>query len=147
MTAQENKRLVMEGYQKYQNGDIPALLQMYHDDAVWIEPDSEHIPFAGKHAGKGEIARFFQDLDRASQALRFEPKDFIAEGDKVIVTGEATWLVRDTGRTYDSPWVHVFTLRDGKVSRFEDYHDTAASERAYRPDQPGQTSTGAPLHH
>jgi ketosteroid isomerase-like protein len=147
MNAQENKRLVMEGYQKYQNGDIPALLQMYHDDAVWIEPDSEHIPFAGKHAGKGEIARFFQDLDRASQALRFVPKDFIAEGDKVIVTGEATWLVRDTGRTYDSPWVHIFTLRDGKVASFQDYHDTAASERAYRPDQPGQTSAGAPLHH
>jgi ketosteroid isomerase-like protein len=147
MTAQENKRLVMEGYQKYQNGDIPALLQMYHDDAVWIEPDSEHIPFAGTHIGKGDIARFFQDLDRAAQPLRFEPKDFIAEGDKVIVTGEASWLVRDTGRTYDSPWVHVFTLRDGKVSRFQDYHDTAASERAYRPDQPGQTSAGAPLHH
>jgi hypothetical protein len=147
MNAQENKRLVMEGYQKYQNGDIPALLQMYHDDAVWIEPDSEHIPFAGTHTGKGEIARFFQDLDRAAQPLRFEPKDFIAEGDKVIVTGEASWLVRDTGRTYDSPWVHVFTLRDGKVSRFQDFHDTAASERAYRPDQPGQTSAGAPLHH
>lgn len=147
MNAQENKRLVMEGYQKYQKGDIPGLLQMYHDDAVWIEPDSEYIPFAGKHAGKGDIARFFQDLDRAAQALRFEPKDFVAEGDKVIVTGEATWLVRDTGRTYESPWVHIFTLRDGKVARFEDYHDTAASERAYRPDQPGQASTRAPLHH
>lgn len=51
------------------------------------------------------------------------------------------------GRTYDSPWVHVFPLRDGKVARFQDYHDTAAGERAYRPGLPGQAAAGAPLHH
>jgi len=147
MNAQENKQRVMEGYQKFQNGDIPGLLEMYQDDALWIEPESEHIPFSGKRTGKAAIAGFFQELDRAAQPLRFVPKDFIAEGDKVVVTGESTWQVRNTGRTYDSPWVHVFTLRDGKVARFEDYHDTAASERAYRPDQPGQASTGTALHH
>lgn len=149
MDAQENKRLVMEGYQMYQKGDIPHLLERYHDDAVWIEPEVEHVPFAGQFHGKAEIARFFKSLDDAAQALRFEPKEFIAEGDKVVVTGEATWLVRQTGRTYDSPWVHVFTVRDGKVARFQDFHDTAAGERAYRPDQPGQAGagTGAPLHH
>lgn len=147
MDAQENKRLVMEGYQLFQNGDIPHLLERYHDDALWIEPEAEHIPFAGKHNGKAEIARFFQQLDAGAQALRFVPKDFIAEGDKVVVTGEATWLAKSTGRSYDSPWVHVFTLRDGKVSRFEGYHDTAAGERAFRPDQPRQAATGAPMHH
>lgn len=149
MDAQENKRLVMEGYQMFQKGDIPHLLERYHDDAVWIEPESEHVPFSGRHNGKAEIARFFKSLDDAAQAIRFEPQEFVAEGDKVIVTGEATWLVRQTGRTYDSPWVHVFTLRDGKVARFQDYHDTAASDRAYRPDQPGQAGAGAgsSLHH
>jgi ketosteroid isomerase-like protein len=147
MNAQENKRLVMEGYQMFQNGDIPRLLERYHDDALWIEPDAEHVPFAGKHTGKAEIARFFQTLDQSVQALRFEPKDFIAEGDKVIVSGEATWLVRNTGRSFESPWVHIFTLRDGKVASFQSYQDTAAAERAFRPDQPGQTSAGVPLHH
>lgn len=148
MNAQENKQLVMEGYQMFKNGDIPHLLERYHDDALWIEPDAENIPFAGRHSGKAEIARFFQRLDECAQPLRFEPKTFIAEGDKVVVTGEATWLARNTGRSYDSAWVHVFTVRDGKVARFESYHDTAAGERAFRPDQPGQgAGAGAPLHH
>ncbi|MGJ9419095.1 nuclear transport factor 2 family protein [Massilia sp. CMS3.1] len=147
MDAQENKRLVMESYQLFQIGDIPHLLERCHDDALWIEPEAENIPFAGKHKGKAEIAQFFRQLDAGAQALRFIPKDFIAEGDKVVVTGEATWLAKSTGRSYDSPWVHVFTLRDGKVSRFESYHDTAAGERAFRPDQPGQAAAGAPMHH
>ena len=148
MDAQENKRLVMEGYQMFRNGDISQLLERYHDDALWIEPDAEHVPFAGKHNGKAAIARFFQQLNEQAEALRFEPKECIAEGDKVVVTGEATWLARSTGRSYDSPWVHVFTLRDGKVARFESYHDTAAGERAFRPEQVAQAgTTGAPLHH
>jgi ketosteroid isomerase-like protein len=145
--TQENKRLVMEGYQMFQNGDIPHLLARYHDDALWIEPELEHVPFSGVRKGKAAIAQFFQELDNAAQTLRFEPKEIIAEGDKVVVTGEASWLVRQTGRTYDSPWVHVFTIREGKVASFQDYHDTAAGERAYRPGQPGQATAGAPLHH
>ena len=147
MNAQDNKRIVTEGYQLFQAGDIPHLLERYHDDALWIEPDAEYVPFAGRHNGKEEIARFFRTLDAEAQALRFEPKEFIAEGDKVVVIGEATWLCKQTGRSYDSPWVHVFTLRDGKVARFESFQDTAAGERAFRPDQPGQTGAGAPMHH
>ena len=148
MNAQENKQLVMEGYQMFQRGDIPHLLERYHEDALWIEPDVENVPFAGRHTGKADIARFFEQLNECAQALRFEPKEFIAEGDKVVVTGEATWLARNTGRTYDSPWVHVFTLRDGKVACFQSYNDTAAGERAFRPDQPGQgAAAAAPLHH
>jgi ketosteroid isomerase-like protein len=34
MDAQENKRVVMEGYQMFQSGDIPQLLEHYHDDAL-----------------------------------------------------------------------------------------------------------------
>lgn len=75
------------------------------------------------------------------------PKEFIAEGDKVVVVGEASWLAKPTGRSFDSPRVHVLTLRDGKIARFEAYNDTAPAERAFRPDQPAAASTAAPLHH
>ena len=147
MDAQENKRVVMEGYQMFQSGDIPQLLDRCHDDAAWIDPEVEHVSFSGAHQGKADIACYFKTLDEDAQALRFNPKEFIAEGDKVIVTGEATWLSRLTGRTYEGSWVHVFTMRDGKIARFENYFDTAAAERAFRPDQPGQAGAGAALHH
>jgi uncharacterized protein len=147
MDVQENKILVMEGYRLFQNGDIASLLERYHDDAEWIGPDSEFVPFAGSYHGKAEIAQFFQKLDQAVKPIRFEPKQFIAEGDTVVVAGDATWLARQTGRSYDSPWIHMFTLRDGKVARFQSYYDTAASERALHTDQPGQAASAALLHH
>jgi ketosteroid isomerase-like protein len=62
----------------------------------------------------------------------FEPREFIAQNDKVVspVYSEAT--VRDTGRAFVNPEAHVWTLRDGKLARFQSYHDTAAAAAAHR---------------
>jgi ketosteroid isomerase-like protein len=55
--------------------------------------------------------------------------------------------VKTTGLTYDSPWAHVFTLRDGKIARFEGYEHTAAAETAYRPAQGAAVSEARPMRH
>lgn len=133
MSTQDNKQVVIEGYREYEHGDIQQLLKRYHEDAEWIAPESALIPFAGNFHGRPGIAQFFAQFDAAVDTIRFEPQDFIAEGDKVVVIGDASWLAKPTGRVYDSAWVHVFTLRDGRVARFEAFYDTAAGERAFQP--------------
>jgi len=147
MNAQENKQVVMEAYRLFQRGDIAQRLGRCHDDAAWVNPEVEHVSFAGTHHGRAGIARYFKMLDEEAQALHFDPKEFLADGDKVVVLGEAAWLSRLTGRTHEGPWVHAFTLRDGKIARFENYFDTAGAERAFQPDQPGQAQAGTVLHH
>ena len=147
MSTAENKNFVMEGYRQFKSGDIPQLLERYHDNAEWISPESDLVPFAGKFHGKQGIAQFFAKLDATVQTLRFEPQRMIAEGDKVIVIGEGSWLVKATGQSYDTAWVHVFTMRDGKVAQFEVFSDTAASEKAFRPDLGAQATRSTPLHH
>jgi len=147
MNAQENKKLVMEGYQLFQAGDIRALLNRYHDDAEWLGPESDYLPFAGCFHGKQGIAQFFMKLDATVQAQRFEVKEMIAEGDTVVVMGESSWLAKSTGISYDNPWVHVFKIRDGKVARFQGYWDTSPAEHALHPAMTGEQAGAQPLHH
>jgi ketosteroid isomerase-like protein len=147
MDAQDNKRIVMDGYRLFQEGDIPGMLAYAHDDAAWISPEAEAVPFAGSFHGKTEVARFFSELGAAMQPTRFVIKDVIAENDKVVVLGDATWLVKSTGRSYDTPWVHVFTMRDGKFARVEALYDTAPAERAFRPDRPDLMAAATALRH
>lgn len=148
MNAQENKQLVQEGYQLFQRGDIAGILMRCHDDVDWISPETETAPFSGSFHGKQGLAEFFTKLNASLQAIRYEPLDFIAEGDKVVAVGEATWLVKSTGRQFDTPWMHMFTVRDGKIARIQAITDTAAGERAFRSDQAAQaSSTGSQLHH
>lgn len=94
------------------------------------------------------MEQFFTTMAGAQEYIRFEPREFIAENDKVVVLGQMQARVHASGRTYESPWAHVFTLRDGKICSFQYYSDTAASERAYMTAQPGAgTRTDAPLTH
>ena len=96
-------------------------------------PNSTARHFPARYHGKDDVRQFFADLDTAQEATRFEPTAFIAEGDTVVVMGNASWHVKSTGLDYDSDWVHVFTVRDGKVTRMQQFVDTAATEHAYRP--------------
>ncbi|HZV65375.1 MAG TPA: nuclear transport factor 2 family protein [Telluria sp.] len=147
MDTKQNKQLVMHAYEMYKNRDIKGILALCDDKVEWMGPESELIPFAGNHHGKDQVAQFFSKLEQAQDAVRFEPHDFIADGDKVAVTGDAAWHVKGTGQTYEGPWAHVFTLRNGKIARFEQYVHTAAAEAAFRPAQTASAAQAKPLRH
>jgi len=133
MNAQENKQLVMQGYQKFRDQDISGLLDLYSDNIEWVGFDTEHVPFSGTYHGKEGVSRFFSKLSEAMEALQFEARELIAEGNKVVSLGHAVWSVRPTDRLFESDWVHVFTIEDGKVVRFQHFDDTAATAAAFRP--------------
>jgi ketosteroid isomerase-like protein len=147
MNTQQNKQLIMQCYQLYKEKNIRGLLNLFHDDIEWIASDSDDIPFAGSFHGKDEVAQFFTKLEQAQDVIQFEPRDFIAEGDKVVATGNSSWHVKSTGLTYDDPWAHVFTIRDGKVARLQQYNHTAAAETAYRPTRAAGQAKAAPMRH
>jgi ketosteroid isomerase-like protein len=136
----------MEGYKRFLNKDLEGVLERFSEDVEFVGPELDCTPFAGCYHGKDEVRQYFAKLDAAQEAMRFEPTAFIAEDDKVAVTGSATWHVKSTGLDYSSPWAHVFTVRDGKVTRFEQYVDTAATEHAFRP-MAGTEATPTGLRH
>ena len=70
--------------------------------------------------------------NRAQEPRQFEPKEFVAQGDKVVALGHYAWHVRSTGREWESDFAHVFTVEDGKVRRFQEYTDSAALAEAFR---------------
>ncbi len=147
MNAQQNKQLIMHCYQLYKDKNIRELLNLFQNDIEWISNDSDDIPFAGRFHGKDEVGQFFTKLEQAQDVIKFEPQDFVAEGDKVVATGVSSWHVKATGLTYDNPWVHVFTIRDGKVARLQQYNHTAAAEAAFRPTAAAGQTKGAPMRH
>jgi ketosteroid isomerase-like protein len=55
----------------------------------------------------------------AQEVQHFEPREFIADGDKVVALGHYAWHVKATGREFGDDFAHVFTLCNGKVIRFQ----------------------------
>jgi ketosteroid isomerase-like protein len=130
--SEQNKQLVREAYDRFKSADIESLLGLLSDEVEWQLPDMENVPFAGKRSGREAVGQFFQSLAESQDVLQFDPTELIAEGDKVISLGQDRWRVKATGREYGGGWVHVFTIRDGKIAGFQEYMDTATASSAYQ---------------
>ena len=82
------------------------------------------MPTAGIRRGREQVAQFFKALDQVFEIQRFEPKQFIAQTEQVVVLGD-TAKVKATGKVLTEEWAHAFTIRDGKIAAFREYIDTA----------------------
>jgi len=131
---QENTKLVQQIYEHFKKGDIKALLNLLSVNIEWQLPEIENVPFAGKHRGHEEMGQFFESLVDTQEFQHFDPREFIARGDKVLALGHYACRVKSTGREFGGDFAHVFTVDDGKVVRFHEYMDTAAAAAAHRKD-------------
>jgi uncharacterized protein len=53
------------------------------------------------------------------------PKDFYDAGDTVVVEGRYTGTHKVTGKTLDAQYCHMFTIKNGKLTTFQQFVDTA----------------------
>jgi uncharacterized protein len=133
LSAEENTRLAQSAYEAFGRGDMPALAELMADDIEWVLPgDPSENPTAGTYRGKEEVLAWFGRLAEDLDFSAFEPRDFIAQGDKVVSIVHAEATVRSTGRSVVNDEAHVWTFRGAKVARFQIYFDTAAAAAAHR---------------
>ena len=91
----------------------------------------------GKRAFCRKVARtrrrrtIFNKVLDVQDTVEFVPGEYIAQGDKVVVLGHFLMRIKSTGREFSSDWVHVWTVKNGKVTRFYEYVDTAVVSKAY----------------
>jgi ketosteroid isomerase-like protein len=127
-----NTEIVKQAYEHFGSGDIEALLGLYSDDVSWTIPTIENVPFSGSRNGKPAVAEFFSQLVDAEEFSYFAPSEFIAEGDRVVVLGSSKATVKSTGKKFETDWVHVCSVKDGKITSFLEFFDNAGATRAYQ---------------
>lgn len=132
MNEEANIELVRGGYDKFGSGDIPGLLSLFTDDIDWSTPHVENATFSGNRLGLEEVGEFFKLLGESEDISYFEPTEFIAQGNRVVVLGRSKATVKSTGRSFETDWVHVFTVHEGKITNFSEYFDTAAATSAFQ---------------
>lgn len=130
--SEANIELVKNGYAAFGRGDIPAVLfEMTPDVVMGIVGRKEDAPFLGMHHGKAGAEEFFRQLGEAHEIHTFEPQRFLAAEEKVFIWGHYRWTMRKSGVSRDTEWLHVITVRDGKISAWIGHNDTAMLAEAY----------------
>lgn len=130
--SEQNTAIVQQAYNNFKAGDIQALLNQMSDDATWQLPEIAGVALAGKRTGREGVRDFFATVARDQDVIEFSAREFVAQDDKVVSLGHYKWRVKETGREFESDFVHVFTIRDGKIVAFREHFDTAAVAAAYQ---------------
>src|SRR5690349_8238664 len=121
----DNGRTIAGMYEAFGRGDVPHVLAQMALDVEWIETEAESIPTHGTFASPQEVLEsVFAKVPEYFEQFELHPELWVEAGDDVVVTGRVVARTR-TGRKLDAPYAHVFSFRDSKVSRNDNFHDTA----------------------
>lgn len=131
MSESENVRIVEGIFASFARGDVPSVLAALAEDVEWFIPGPAEVPYAGLRRGRDEVLQFFIALGGAVDFEQFEPREYVAQNDVVVVVGFERGRVRTTGKVFDNPWMMIFKLRGGRVIYFRGYEDTAAVAAAF----------------
>ena len=128
--SQENVEIVRRSYEAFSRRDFDLLASEFWDPQIAWQTSSED-PDAGTHQGREAVRRYVDHWLDSFEGLHADIEEYIAV-DKDRVFTWARWTGRGRGSGIVAEWVlaTVFTLRDGRVIRAEEYFDRAEALEA-----------------
>jgi ketosteroid isomerase-like protein len=110
-----NARLVREGFEAFQRGDMEWLGQHLAQDAVWHVGGNSK--WAGTYEGASNILEFFgrQTQAMGGQPPQLEIHDVLGGDDHVVVLGTAR-ATSPQGQSAEWKYTQVFHVKDDKAT-------------------------------
>ena len=105
------------GYEAFSRGDWETAFGAAHPDLEFKTADRVTNP--GTYRGLEEIKRFFEDLFEPFEEVVAEPQEFFERGDLIVVFVLVRSRPRGSSAVVENRIGHLWTMRDGKVVRFE----------------------------
>ena len=118
---------VKDFFASMRGGDMQALLALCAEEIEWIIP-GEDWPLAGTYRGHAGLADLLQKSEMLETST--EPREFVAQGDRVLVIGFASGKVMATNKAFKDDWVFAITVQKGKLTNIREYIDTQALAQA-----------------
>jgi uncharacterized protein len=140
-------------YDAINSADLEAILRLQAEDVEWHGPQA-FPDLTGPHRGHDGVRAYTGSITDAWREFTVLPERFFDLGDRVLVLTRERGRGRASGIEVPSrPTAHLWTIRDGRVVRFQVYWDREEGLRAAGirppPASPGRSSRasfpGSPL--
>ena len=113
----ENMEIVRRSIEAFNEGGIAAAMELYAEDLEFHEPPEQPAPRVAR--GLKAAAEVFGQFEQAWAEHRSEPEEIREVGpDKVLLFSIEHFRGRD-GVEVSAPFAGLFTLRDGKIIRWQ----------------------------
>jgi ketosteroid isomerase-like protein len=136
VTAQtvSNQQKVMQLFDYFGKGNVPAIIEMCSDDCDWKHGgDGNVIPFAKPYKGKKGVGQFFQSIGQSISVSNILPSNFKVSGNEVSHDFHVEATVKDTGKSYVADVLYMWTFdNQGKICKHRSPGNYSAVEAAFR---------------
>jgi len=105
--------------------DLAAVLSVLDARIEWTE--AERFPYYGGtwYGPQAVLDNLLRPLAGDWDEFSANPHEFIAEGDRVVSLGSYSGKYKKTGRSFSAAFAHIWTVRGGKLAKFDMHTDTA----------------------
>lgn len=107
------------------------IAELVSEDVDWyVAGDTAQVPWIGRKRGKAGVADFYAQIRADITSERFELKDIVVQGNRVLAIGELASRVNRTGKLIESEFIFDFVVEGGVITRFRLFEDSFAVAQA-----------------
>jgi uncharacterized protein len=123
--SQENVEIVRGVYEAFGRGDVPTVLGHMDQSIEWNEAENfiyaDRNPYVGPQA---VLEGVFMRIGVDWEGFTVTPEEWLDAGVRIVVLGTYSGMHKATGRSVRAQFAHVWSVREGRVVRFQQYTDT-----------------------
>lgn len=126
-----NLQIVQQLYLAFAKKDRETILRIFSPDIEWVQ--NEGFPGGGRHLGAtavldGVFARFRVEWETWEAPVH----EWLDAGDTIVAIGEYRGKHKQTGKSMRAAFAHVYRVSNGRITRFQQFTDTAMVAAAMR---------------
>jgi len=123
-----NADMVKQAYSDFATGNVEGVLALFDPAIEWIE--CKGMPFItgnGIFIGpEAIVTNVFMNLPVYFDGFNIAVNEIFGADDKVVMTGYYQGTNKATGNSFKANATHVWTVKNGKLTRFFQAVDTVA---------------------
>ena len=116
-----NVALLKKVYGEWESGNFRAGRELLDDSMTTVWADG--FPTAGTYHGPREHSDAMREWLGEWDEFELRAEEFVDAGDSVVVPFSVRARGKESGASVERRWAHVWTLRRGRVVRFEVHLD------------------------
>jgi uncharacterized protein len=121
----ENRAIIEEIYVAFNGRDYENILSHFTEDIEWIVADNSPFADLSPYHGINAIREgVFKRLTAGFESLTIEAEETFEGEGRVVVLGYYRGKFRGKTDEFRTQVAHIWTVRDGKAAKFQQYVDT-----------------------
>jgi ketosteroid isomerase-like protein len=119
------RTVVDEMFSAFEAKDLERIVNTFSEDATLIYHGTQKMP-AAKFKGTDGTRGFFSFNLNAFEIIYFQRDEYIETENKIVVLGKEHF--KKDGADLKNTWVQIYTVKDQKITRMEEFATSAAPE-------------------